>query len=930
MNVLLYAIIGLGSGAVYGLLAQGIVAVYRSSGVLNFAQGAIAMAAAYLFVDLRHIVPAPIAVVAVTAGAAAFGVLFHAIVMTPMRRASTLAKVAATLGLFVTLQSAVALRYGTESKMVPGFLPSSPLHLWSGAAVGLDRLILLLIAVVVTLAAWYAYRSTQFGRLTTGVWHDPDAVGALGGSPRLVAGANWAIGSGLAGLCGCLIAPLTGLQTDTLSMLVVPAVAAAIAGGFSSFPGALAAGLAIGAAESVVGNYVSTPGWSKAVPFLGIAILFVARGRSLPVRSEAQQALPAVGRAHFGRTGVAGVVLVLLLAVHLGPASWVGPITATAMAAIVALSVVLVTGYAGQLTLAPLALSGAGALLAANASHAWGWPLVPSLLAGAVLAVPVGLAVALPALRTRGANLAAITLALGVVVNDVAFNNPRWTGGFEGLTTGPLTVLGWSVDANLHPERYADLVLALLLLVGLLMVRVRRGPLGRQLLAVRGNERAAASVGISVGAAKLVAFSLAAFIAGLYGVLTGFQTGVATFTTFDAFSSILLVSTVVLAGVGYSGGAIVAGVMASGGIVSTWLGFSGIADYLPLISGLALMLTLVVQPSGIVPETLETWRHLGAAAARRLPGAEALRNAVAAVRRGAARPHPRPQTSAAPDTGEPAARPAVPGVRAAGLRVEGLSVRFGEVRAVDGLSLAVAPGEILGLIGPNGAGKTTAIDAVTGLVPAAGRVMLGGKVLSGLPPHRRAGSGLGRSFQGIELFEDLTVGENVMVGHEGRRLGGLLLDLLRPARGRLSPAGRAAVELFGLGECSGDKPGEVSFGLRRLAGIARAVSGAPSVLLLDEPAAGLGPGEVQELITLLRRLARDGNMAIILVEHHMEMVMAVCDRVHVMNLGRTLAVGTPEEIERDPAVRAAYLGDADPDAAQEETRDETRPGTVRQ
>jgi ABC-type branched-subunit amino acid transport system ATPase component/ABC-type branched-subunit amino acid transport system permease subunit len=919
MNVLLYAIIGLGAGAVYGLLAQGVVAIYRSSGVLNFAQGAIAMAAAYLFVDLHATlgVPTAAAIVVVTIGAGLFGVLFHLVVMTPMRRASTLARVAATLGLFVTLQSAIALRYGTQSQLVPSFLPSFAVHLWGGAAVGMDRLILLMIAVAVTAIAWYAYRFTQFGRLTTGVWHDQDAVAALGGSPRLVAAANWAVGSALAGLCGCLIVPLTGLQTETLSMLVVPAVAAAIAGGFSSFPGALVAGLVLGAAESIVSNYVSTPGWSEAVPFLGIAALFVARGRSLPVRSEIQEALPKVGRAAFGRTGVIAVVIALLLAANLGPASWVGPVTTTAMVAIVGLSIVLITGYAGQLTLAPYALSGMGALFAANAAHAWGWSLVPSLLAGAITAVPVGLIVAIPALRTRGASLAAITLALGVVVEDVAFNNPSWTGGFSGLTTGPLSVFGWSVDSTLYPARYADLVLVILALTGLLMVHIRKGALGRQLLAVRDNERAAASIGISVWSAKLLAFSLAAFIAGLYGVLESFQTGVVTFTNFDAFSSILLVGTVVLGGVGYVGGAVVGGIIATGGIVATWLGFTGIGNYLPLISGLALMLTLVLQPSGIVPGTFATWQRIGALLGERVP-------AIAAARATVIGRIPRRPRGAAAGAEQGAA---VSQVRPLDLRVDGLSVRFGEVKAVDDLSLAVAPGEILGLIGPNGAGKTTAIDAITGLVPARGRVALGDAVISGRRPHLRAGAGLARSFQGVELFDDLTVGENVMVGHEGRRFGGLLADLFRPARRELSDTGQAAVRLFGLEECFDDKPGEISFGVRRLVGIARAVASAPSVLLLDEPAAGLGSGEVQELIVLLRRLARDWGMAIVLVEHHMEMVMTVCDRIQVMNLGRTLAAGTPEDIERDPAVRAAYLGSPEPEVPE---RDETIPGTVPQ
>jgi ABC-type branched-subunit amino acid transport system ATPase component/branched-subunit amino acid ABC-type transport system permease component len=883
MEYVVHAVLGLGSGVIYGLLAQGIVAIYRSSGVLNFAQGAIAMASAFLFVEL-HIdrgMSAGLAIVVVVVVASLFGAMINLVVMSPMRNGSTLTRVCATLGIFITLQALIALAYGTDDRLVPSYLPDDSVDLWGQGALGVDRLILLAIGVVVTTLLWSSYKFTQFGRLTTGVWQNPDAVAGLGRSPRVVATWNWALGSGLAGLCGCLIAPVTSLQIDNLSMLVVPALAASIVGKLSSFPGAFMAGLAIGAAESVVSISTSTHGLTDAVPFLAIIALLIVRGRSLPIRGDLGERLPAVGTARFGRTGIVLVAAGLLFAALTGPPSWVAPITTTGLLAMLALSVVVVTGYAGQFNLAPYAFAGVAALVAAHIARDWGWTLIPSMLVGATIALGVGLVVAIPAIRARGATLAVITLAFGVVLESLVFTNNDLNGGIAGIATGPATVFGWPVNSILYADRYAAVVLVLLALVGLLVVHIRRGPSGRRLLAVRDNERAAASVGIGVASTKAFAFAVAAFIAGLYGVLATQRTGIATFTQFDDFGSVLLVGTVVLASVGSIGGGALAGIIGTGGIVYIWAGSLGIDEYFPLISGIALTMTLVLQPSGIVLSAVESANVL---ARRFRPERRRLR----------------PQAEiAAPE----AAR-----VCPMELVVEDLCVAFGTNRVVDQLSFTVRPGEVLGLIGPNGAGKTAALDAITGFVSSSGNVSVGDRSLAKDPPHRRAAAGLGRSFQGIELFDYLTIGENVMVGNEGGGIGAHLRDLVTPAHSRLSDSARAAVDLFKLEPYLKAKPTEVSFGVRRLVGIARAVASAPSVVLLDEPAAGLDAQEVDELTKLLRLLADEWGMAVVLVEHHVDMVIAACDRVQVMVLGQTLTTGTGREIQHDERVRAAYLG----------------------
>jgi sulfate-transporting ATPase len=262
---------------------------------------------------------------------------------------------------------------------------------------------------------------------------------------------------------------------------------------------------------------------------------------------------------------------------------------------------------------------------------------------------------------------------------------------------------------------------------------------------------------------------------------------------------------------------------------------------------------------------------------------------------------------------EPLPVVAVEPVPGATLAVDDLTVRFGTVVAVDSVSLEVHPGEVVGLIGPNGAGKTTFIDAVTGFVPATkGSVSVGGEAIDGLNATRRARLGLRRSFQSLELFEDVSVEENLRTGCDlGVSRLSWLTDLFWPRPGELPATAVAAVHAFELEPHLDDTVENLSYGRRRQVGIARAVACGPSVVLLDEPAAGLDQNESAELSGLIRRLADDRNMGVLLVEHDVGLVMSTCDRIVVIDFGRVIASGTPAEIRTDPAVRAAYLGNSD-------------------
>ncbi|HEY2166593.1 MAG TPA: ATP-binding cassette domain-containing protein, partial [Jatrophihabitantaceae bacterium] len=363
-------------------------------------------------------------------------------------------------------------------------------------------------------------------------------------------------------------------------------------------------------------------------------------------------------------------------------------------------------------------------------------------------------------------------------------------------------------------------------------------------------------------------------------------------STFDVFTSILIVAVTVAGGVGFVPGAFIGATMISGGIVSQLFHkWTKINDYLPLIGGLILILTLVVGPDGLYEMNRQVLARL---TKRLVPMANRLQPSWLVRRARAAA-----GTESATVTRVPPQA----------LTVEGISVTFGGVRAVRDVSMVVRPGEVHGLIGPNGAGKTTFIDAVTGFVrSASGSVHLGDTEISRWAPRRRAARGLSRSFQSLELFTDLTIAENLAVASDHRSGWRYLTDLIRPGRVRLSAAAQDAVRQFGLEHLLGVRPDAIAFGQRKTVAIARSVANSPSVLLLDEPAAGLDDTEADELAALIRHLADEWGIAVLLVEHKVDLILSVSDRITVLDRGSILASGTPEEIRNDPAVIDAYLG----------------------
>jgi sulfate-transporting ATPase len=886
-ELLRFALLGLGIGSVYGLVAQGLVLIFLGNKVINFAQGSIALVAAYAYYELTSAgLPLWAAVLLALVLSAALGAGIDGLIMRRLQNASSVTRLVATIGILTVIQSIAALRYGDATQFAVSMLPQTTWRFGGDLAISADRALLFIIGLVTTAALIVLHTKTRFGLATAAVAENPRAAEVLGWSAQWISRANWMLGAALAGMAGILIAPINGLNVPAMGTIIYGALAAALLGGFRSFALAMGGGVLLGVAQSETVRIGGEVGWSTALPFLVIVVAVLWRRNAVPARGGSQPRLPRVGDGHVSLPLIAFCMIALGCALMLFSDNMLDALVTTLIASILALSIVTATGYTGQLSLATYTLAGLGALVAARCSHDLALSFVISLAGAAVTGAVAGGIVAMVSLRVRGDTLAIVTLALALACEALILSNPYFTGGISGLDVAPPSLLGVSLDGIAHPARFALACAVIVVLCGFALARLRRGTTGRRMLAVRSSERAALTLGISVGEVKLCAHAVAGALAGLAGGLQAFSRPQLVFSAFTVDATMALLAGTVLAGAGFIAAGPMAGFAVTGGIVYYLLSLTGWQQYLPLGLGALLLVNLIFVPDGLVPQNMR-----GVAWLMKL------------LTRGR---HREPAHGPAPVFDDAIEHRHLSG---GCLEVRGVEVKFGGIIALNKVSAVIGAGRVEGLIGPNGAGKTSFIDAVTGLtLHQAGEVVLDGRLLNALPVGRRARAGVGRTLQGLELFDDLSVLENLIIGSEAQHRWALLRDLVRPNVAVLSPAAIMATRRFGLASVLDRRPSELPYGQRRLVAIARAVATEPAVLLLDEPAAGLSSSERDELARMIRELADEWGMAVLVVEHDVDLVMRVSDHVTVLEFGTVIAAGTPGEVRGDAEVRRAFLG----------------------
>ena len=914
-QILLFILLGLGPGALIAAISLGVVLTYRGSGVINLATGGVAMVGGYAYWALKtgQVASVQLATAPALVGSLVivllFGVLAELIAFRPLRNASPLAKLVSSLGVLLIAQAMVLLAFGNTPQPEPTILPQNVVHVL-GAVIPVDRFILTGIVIAMATALAAAYRWSRFG-LATRAASENEVAAMLGGlSPRRLSLGNTLVASFIAGAVGILAAAITELDSETLPLQIVPALTAALIARFTSFGLACAAGIGLGILESLV-QYASSQSWfpqsgGSAIPgvaellifLITVAVMFL-RGASLPRRGDlVERGLPMVPRPrNLARTSlVAGAVCAVALVVL--PFDFREALINTLIGTVMALSLVVLTGFVGQISVVQLSLAGiAGFVISHLAVNAGiGFPFAPII--GTAAALLVGMLTAVSALRVRGVSLAVVTLAAAVAIQNFYFNNPTWGGGQTGSPVPEPHLLGLDLgpaapfrglDGNQPSPVFGWVVLAVTIALCLLVASVRRGRLGQRMLAVRSNERAAAAVAINPRNVKLAAFAISAVVAGMAGSLYAYNFGSVSADRFAAVVALSLIAFAYAGGITLISGAVFAGMISTQALfpyaLDKWFGLNG--NWFLLFGGVILIVTLIQNPDGVAGAFYRK-THRRPTFSPDLPEVAL-----------------RPPEAAPGADGRAGGRGAGPGGREAGpaaapvLSVRGLSVAFGGVHALTDVDLQVAEGELVGLIGPNGAGKTTFIDAITGFVRHSGSVELAGHDVAGLAPHTIAGLGCARTWQGTDLFDDLDVRENLSV-----------------AAGEATSAERveAVLTRTGLAPVAEAMPGELSEGQRKLVGLARAIVGAPRLLCLDEPAAGMDTRESEALGRRLRELA-DHGQSTLLIDHDMGLVLGICDRVVVLEFGRVIAAGSPEAVRKDPAVMAAYLGGAAESAA---------------
>ncbi len=647
-EILLFALLGLGTGALIAGIGLGVVLSYRGSGVINLATGASSMVAAYLFLWLTSDgLETAAALVLALAGTIVFGVVVELVVFRPLRSSSPLSSLVASLGVLLTAQATIDLILkgggsgkappaldvmlsGGGNQIIPSVLPQGLVTAF-GARIPADRFWLTGIVVLAAALLWALYRWSQFG-LSTRAASENQTSAKLAGLPiDRLALINAALAATVAGGMGILAGTVTQIDTVNLPLQVVPALGAALFARFTSFSITCLAGLLIGVAQSLL-YYAQTKSWfpttgSTPLPgvngvltFLVIVAALWLRGSSLPTRGELLEAhLPKAPRPkHVARPAILGV-MVVIVALFVVPFDYRFAIGVSLAGMIIGLSLVLVTGYVGQVSLLQVPLAGIAAFAVSHLATDGGFSFLVASGLAVSIATATGFLAGASALRVRGVTLAVVTLAAAIAIEQFGFANPTWgvlrygnaipEPRIHGVDVGSAAGLR-AIGGGLVSPALGLMLLIVTTAIALLVVRVRQSGLGNRMLAVRSNESAAAAAGVSVRDTKFAAYALSSCIAGIGGVAYAYASTKVSVDSFGVVVALQFVAYAYVGGITLIPGAVFAGLMTTDGVIPHFLhaqlGLS--PTWILLVAGVALILCLRLFPAGIAG----SWKGLRA------------------------------------------------------------------------------------------------------------------------------------------------------------------------------------------------------------------------------------------------------------------------------------------------------------------------------
>lgn len=916
-------------GLVIGLLAMGVILIYRSTKVINFAVGNMGLPGATLFALLviNWGWPFWLALITCLLMGALIGAVIDLTVIWRLFDRPRVMLLVATVGLSQLMLGANLALPDVDTDAAQIRFPAAIGRSWDDI-IGLTPTgpqVQILIAVpAVALALAYWLNRTTFGKAVTASADNPSLSRLAGISPRTVSTIVWTVGGFLATFSMILLSsggPSTGVSNLGITTLNL-ALVAAVLGGMRSFTRAMVGGVVIGILTNILQWYYSREvGLNSFIFFVAVLIAiywqrrpggnessaFTPKVRPLPAHLREIWWIRNMAKLTVGALLLIAFVLTWyherLLYVDFPPSRFFLYSTIIVFA-LVASSVTVITGWSGQLSLAQMAYAGIGGLLAVHLHNGFsmdvgfgstrllkfelvgvtqGWAIIVAAFVTAGIAVLTGLT----ALRVRGLMLAVVTFAFANAALGYLYNRPFFNGGLRT----PSVERGTFFGVDMFDQRnFFYFTAGSALIVLLILNHLRGSAIGRRIYAVRDNADTAAAYTVSPTRTKLLAFGIAGWVAGLAGglfanLLPAVRYGDAHFLIGE---SLEVVGIAVIGGLGSITGAILG---------ALWV--IGLPAFFPdnelvpqFTSSVGLLIMLMYFPGGFIQIANSARNGIVSFAERRM-GLEAAPASSTVA----------PASISRRSSDEP--RPDVT------LKVTDVKVAFGGNVAVAGVNLEVRRDEIVGLIGTNGAGKSTLMNAVGGYVSSTGTVELLGRDISSKSPSQRAPLGLGRTFQAATLFPELTVRETIQVALEARKRSSFVLSALfldgRAERRQRAEADEL-ISFLGLGRYADSFISDLSTGTRRIVELAGLLAVDAKVLCLDEPTAGVAQRETEAFGPLIQEIRRELGASMLIIEHDMPLIMSISDRVYCLESGAVIASGNPAEVRNNPAVVASYLG----------------------